>query len=339
MSVAEAAQILFRGGLSTASGVSDLMGRGVGLNVVRTTAAQLQGEVSLDSQPGKGTSIEIVVPISIESLSVLAVEAGGATVLVPYESVRSCLRLSAKELVDTTQGGALIVEDRAVPFASLEAMMGMHGSHRSTRQSRTALVIQGAGTEAAVSVDRLRGVHNTVVRPLPPLTGPAPLVAGAMIDGLGIPQLVIDPIALVSAVRSNSRQSAPIENASKHRVLVVDDSLTTRMLEQTILETAGYDVDLATSAEEGLEKARSQSYALFLVDVEMPGMNGFELLAIFQADPELRQIPAILVTSRVSSDDQRRGREVGARAHIAKGEFDERHLLKTIGSLVRRKSA
>jgi two-component system chemotaxis sensor kinase CheA len=117
-------------------------------------------------------------------------------------------------------------------------------------------------------------------------------------------------------------------------VLVIDDSLTTRMLEQTILESAGYEVETAASAEEGLVRARARRFALVLVDVEMPGMDGFEFVARTREDPALRATPAILVTSRHSPDDRRRGEEVGARAYIVKGEFDQEHLLRTIRLLV-----
>jgi two-component system chemotaxis sensor kinase CheA len=117
-------------------------------------------------------------------------------------------------------------------------------------------------------------------------------------------------------------------------VLVVDDSLTTRMLEQSILESAGYEVTLATSAEEGLELARTRPFRLFVVDVEMPGMNGFEFVAETRQDPRLRAIPAILVTSRNAPADKLRGAEVGARAYIVKSEFDQGQLLATIRTLV-----
>jgi two-component system, chemotaxis family, sensor kinase CheA len=117
-------------------------------------------------------------------------------------------------------------------------------------------------------------------------------------------------------------------------VLVVDDSLTTRMLEQSILESAGYEVDLATSAEEALVRARERGYGLFLVDVEMPGMDGFEFVAKTRADPLLRDTPAILVTSRGSPIDRRRGQDAGASAYIVKGEFDQGHLLQTIRELL-----
>jgi two-component system chemotaxis sensor kinase CheA len=117
-------------------------------------------------------------------------------------------------------------------------------------------------------------------------------------------------------------------------VLVIDDSLTTRMLEQAILETAGFDVDLATSAEEGLSMARDKRYGAFLVDVEMPGMSGFDFVERTRRDPVLRDVPAVLVTSRASPEDRERGERAGAAAHIAKSTFDQRLLLETIRELI-----
>jgi two-component system chemotaxis sensor kinase CheA len=117
-------------------------------------------------------------------------------------------------------------------------------------------------------------------------------------------------------------------------VLVIDDSLTTRMLEQSILESAGYEVDLAVSAEEALEIARRKRYALFLVDVEMPGLDGFGFVERARADPALHDIPSVLVTSRAAPEDRQRGRDVGARGYIAKGEFDQAELLAMIRPLI-----
>jgi two-component system chemotaxis sensor kinase CheA len=121
----------------------------------------------------------------------------------------------------------------------------------------------------------------------------------------------------------------------KSPILVVDDSLTTRMLEQSILEAAGYEVDLATSAEEGLGKARTRRYGLFLVDVEMPGMDGYQFVAQTRADAASRETPAILVTSLTSAEHRARGQQVGASAFIAKGDFDQAFFLRTIRELLR----
>jgi two-component system chemotaxis sensor kinase CheA len=149
--------------------------------------------------------------------------------------------------------------------------------------------------------------------------------------------LVLAPPALVRAAATASalgpEAAKPIDHNLKP-LLVIDDSLTTRMLEQSILESAGYEVDLATSGEEALSLARRRPYALFVVDVEMPGMDGFTFVETARADPALGQVPAILVTSRNAPEDLRRGEEAGARAYIVKSEFDQGVLLRSIRDLV-----
>jgi two-component system chemotaxis sensor kinase CheA len=154
------------------------------------------------------------------------------------------------------------------------------------------------------------------------------------LDAEGNPQLVLDPGGLVAAAERGRGVSAEEADLRRAPVLVIDDSLTTRMLEQSILESAGYEVELALSGEEALAKVRDRRYSLFIVDVEMPGMDGFEFVAQTRADAVLRDIPAILVTSRNAVEDRRRGEQVGARAYIVKGEFDQGQLIQNILTLI-----
>jgi two-component system chemotaxis sensor kinase CheA len=172
------------------------------------------------------------------------------------------------------------------------------------------------------------------VRPLPPLATSVAAVAGASLDGEGNPRLVLDPGGLVAAARRRTTAAGTDAPPTRPPVLIIDDSLTTRMLEQSILDSAGYDVDTAASAEEGLVKAAARRYALFLVDVEMPGIDGFTFIERTQADPTLRDVPAILVTSRNAPEDLRRGQEVGAKGYVVKSEFDQVALLDHIRRLV-----
>jgi two-component system, chemotaxis family, sensor kinase CheA len=159
------------------------------------------------------------------------------------------------------------------------------------------------------------------------------MVVGVTLDAAGDPQLILDPDSLVAEAQ---RSAALTTDAStpRLRILVVDDSLTTRMLEQSILESAGYEVELATSGEEGLDKARAAHFALFLVDVEMPGMDGFTFIERVREDARLQHTPSILVTSRNAAADRQRGHDVGAQSYIVKGEFDQRVLLERIHTLV-----
>ncbi len=321
-------RLLLRGGMSTASTVTEVAGRGVGLDVVRETAERFGGEIHVSTRSGTGTTVELLVPVSVASQEALLVEASGITAALPIDAVDQPMRLAPEDLARTANGQSMVYGGRVVPFMALADVMG--GVFRATRPAaRAAVVIRGAGGAAVVGVDRLLGTRNVVLRPLPRLAPAATVVAGATFDADGDPQLVLDPDALVAA----ARQAHPQERVdAPHRdpVLVIDDSLTTRMLERSILESAGYEVDVAASAEEGLEKARCARYSLFLVDIEMPGMDGFAFIERTRADPALREIPAILVSSRASPEDRRRGQEVGAIDYMVKSEFDQVALLARI---------
>lgn len=327
-------QRLLVSGISTAPVVTDVSGRGVGLDVVRETAARLGAEVAIRTRPGKETTVEIVVPVSLASVDALIVDAEGAQAAVPMEAVVTTMRLGRGDVSHLPGGDAVPCRDALVPFVPLPRLLARDGAgNRSGDGARTAVVLASPGGAVAVGVDRLREAATVLVRALPAWAPVDPVVVGVFIDREGNPRPVLDPELLVEAVRRVERQ-APRPAVSRPPILVVDDSLTTRMLEQSILESAGYSVELATSGEEALDKARRQRYGLFLVDVEMPGMDGFELLERLQADPELRHVPAILVTSRNAAEDRDRGAQAGARAYVVKSEFDQVDLLRRIEALM-----
>jgi two-component system chemotaxis sensor kinase CheA len=329
----ELLRLLLDGGISTSTSVSQIAGRGIGLDVVREAAARLRGEVSIRTDKGIGTTLEIVVPIALAAVDALIVEAGGRSLAIPLDAVKRTLRVSSGDLVQSAQGVSILFDGRVIPFAPLESALRRVTPARNTTQSWSTVIVENANVLAAVGVERLRGTQNLILRPLPDCTPSDPVVAGASLDAEGHPQLVLDPQGLVEHVgRAGSALAAM--PSSRAPILVIDDSLTTRMLEQSILESAGYEVDLATSGEEGLERARQRSYALFLVDVEMPGMDGFSFIERAREDPILRDIPAVLVTSRASPEDRQRGSSAGARAYIVKGEFDQSELLEQIRILV-----
>lgn len=320
-------------GLSTSREVSEVAGRGIGLDVLRDIAERLKGSVRIDSEPGRGTSVEIWTPVSLSSLLVLAVQAGGVSALVPLEAVRQTLRLPVQRIVRSGDRESIVCDGEVIPFLPLAFLLGQRvGSVRDRRYWQ--VVVVHSHRAVALGIDRLSGVRTAVVRSLPPLVAAERVVSGTALDVEGVPQLVLDPDELVSAVLSFRRPEASETEPSRPRILVIDDSLTTRMLEQSILESAGYQVDLASSAEEALAKARDQRYALFLVDVEMPGMDGFEFVARTRADPVLQHVPAILVTSRASADDRERGERVGAKGYMVKSEFDQDVFLQTVRDLV-----
>jgi two-component system chemotaxis sensor kinase CheA len=329
----ELLRLLLKGGISTSGAVTEVSGRGVGLDVVREAVDRLGGEVEVRSEPGRGTQVELAVPLSLSALAVLIVEVAGISVAIPREAVRRTLRVATSGITRTADGESIVHDGRAIPFSPLSRLVNSREAASRSDRPWSVVVVEAGGRLGAVGVDRLVGSAEVVVRRLPALAPASAVVAGASLDVAGSPRLVLDPGILVVEL-GRLAASAPPEAAPRPLILVVDDSLTTRMLEQSILLAAGYAVDVATSGEEALEMARRRRYALALVDVEMPGIDGFTCIERMRADPGLRDLPTMLVTSRASPEDRRRGEQVGACAYIVKSEFDQNDLLERIRRLV-----
>jgi two-component system, chemotaxis family, sensor kinase CheA len=322
---------LLLGGISTTSGVTRLSGRGVGLDVVREAGVALGGTAKLNSVRGRGFQVELCVPLSVAAVSAVAVECAGRNVSVPLDRVVESVRFTPAQITRAGPQESVCHQGQVLPFAPLARVLGT--ADAAAPRAWTALIVSGGSGRAAVGVDRLLGGRTVVIRPLPAVAGALAVVAGATLDALGNPEVVLDGDALVASVQRSAGVSAS-PKAPSRPILVIDDSLTTRMLEQSILESAGYQVALATSGEEGLEKARANPYALFLVDVEMPGIDGFTFIDRVRHDPALAHVPAVLVSSRNAPEDLARGKEVGAHGYIVKGRFDQRELLGLIERLV-----
>ena len=327
-------RLALEGGVTTTAETTEVSGRGIGLDVLRTTVDRLKGDVTLTSQPGLGTGLELSVPMSVSSISALTIEVDGMTFSMPLDSVQQSLRLASGDVARLAEHDSVVVDGAVVPFLPLAAMVG-GAAREPSRRSWSAVVLKAGGRTAAIGADRLVGTSRIVLRPVPRAADAVPVVAGVSLDADGNPRLVLDPRGLVDAAH-DGRAANRTTTVAKTRapILIVDDSLTTRMLEQSILESAGYTVDLATSGEEGFVRAREGPHSLFLVDVEMPGMDGFEFVSRTRADPVLGGVPAILVSSRDAEADRRRGEEVGAKAYIVKGEFDQERFLGTIRQLI-----
>ncbi|WP_432972240.1 hybrid sensor histidine kinase/response regulator [Dactylosporangium sp. CA-233914] len=337
--VRELMRLLMHGGISTSEQVTGVSGRGIGLDAVRDVAERLGGEVSLSTEPGRGTTVELVVPLALVSLSGLAVRAGGVLAALPLDAVRTCVLLPAVEAAAATAAGALAHDGRVLPFLPLARVLADSGATAGDGSGRGVAVVLSVGERVfAVGADRLLGTSTLVVRPLPDLAPAAAVVSGVSLDAEGNPRIVLDPAGLAAFAGTGAAPGPPAAGPDEPRpepapILVVDDSLTTRMLERSILESAGYRVELAASAEEALERARQRQYALFLVDIDMPGLDGFAFVELTRADPQQRDVPAILVSSRASAEDRRRGLAAGAAAYMVKNEFDQERLLGHIRDL------
>jgi two-component system chemotaxis sensor kinase CheA len=328
-SMAEAIRLLLKGGISTSEQVTEASGRGVGLDVVRDLMQKVGGTVEITSEAGRGANFHLSVPPSLSAVDALLVEVGGVTIGLPLDAARHCMRLLPADFVRTGTGLAILSEGTAIPFRPLADLLGI--AYAAQEERWTAVVVAGDDGKAAFGIDRLLGSARLVIHPLPQEAPADAIVAGASLDAAGTPRLMLDPDRLVAAAKTGGVLAAAF--SALRPVLVVDDSLTTQMLQRSILESAGYDVDLAGSAEIGLEMAKSRDYGIFLVDVEMPGMDGFSFVEKVRADPALYRTPAILVTSRAAPEDLQRGKDVGAQGYMVKSAFDQSELLSMIKRL------
>jgi len=327
----EVLELLFHAGFSTAPAVTDVSGRGVGLDVLRETARQLKGEAHATSRPGQGTRFTLEVPVSLISQEVLEAEAGGQRLLLPLDALSATVRLPGEALTWLGTRATFVHEGQAVPFLPLVTALGRADVERARAWS---VAVLGRGQEqVAVGLDRMHGIRRVVVKPLPPSIPALPLVAGASFDAQGEPVLVLDAVGLAHRVRQGSALRVAPRPPRRRNILVIDDSVTTRMLEQSILESAGYEVTLAASGEEGLEQVLKRPPSLIIVDVEMPGMNGLEFTRRLRATPSLSALPVIMVSSLGSEEARRRGRDAGVSAYIVKGEFDQQGFLNTVAQL------
>ncbi|MFZ5896125.1 MAG: hybrid sensor histidine kinase/response regulator [Myxococcota bacterium] len=326
--------LLLRSGLSTSREVTQISGHGIGLDVVNETVTRLKGVVAIESTPAVGTRIELDVPISVAALPALWVQVRGGRVALPLDTVVAAARIPANDITRAHNRETLARDGKVIPFLPLERALDRGAKSGASPSAWSVVILRSGERSAAFGVERVLGTRHVVMRSLPPLVQADNVVAGAALDAEGNPELVLDAAALVELASASEAPAEARKAPVLPPILVIDDSLTTRMLEQSILQSAGYRVDLAVSAEDGLEKARAKHYGLFIVDVEMPGMNGFEFVATTRADPELKSVPAILVTSRDAPEDKLRGQRAGASAYVVKGEFEQGHLLRTIRSLM-----
>jgi two-component system chemotaxis sensor kinase CheA len=322
--------LTMRPGFTTEERVNQIAGRGIGLDAVAAALEQLHGAVQIRSRKTVGTTVELTAPAALLVTEVVFAEAAGKVVALPSDSIRQTMRVLPKEIVNEFGHEKLISDGSLIPYFSVSQALGA----AMNLNTHVALLLESQGRRAAVGVDRLRGTGTLVSRPLPTFLLAESYISSIALDAQGTPQLILDPAGLVATALEHIAPTVA-SGARPLPVLIVDDSLTTRMLEQSILEAAGFDVDTAVNAEEALVKARQREYGLFLVDVEMPGMNGFEFVELTRADEQLGQVPAILVTSRSSPEDRARGRAVGASDYVIKSEFDQGYLLDRIRQMVR----
>lgn len=325
-------QHIFSEGFSTARRVDRLSGRGMGLSVVSETVRRLQGELSVDSKPAHGFTLTLELPLHIATTHLLLAEARSQRFALPSASIGALLRIRPDE-IKLLEGQAVIYfQERAVSFANLSELLWNQAV--SYKGPQAVVLLRSNEHQLALAVDALLAERESVLKPL---SGPAAelsLYLGAIQSPDGEPIPVLDPHQLFALAANTPVMAAPEADVEPPLILVVDDSITTRTLEQTILETQGYRVEVAVNGREALELAQRYRFDVIISDVQMPEMDGLELLATLKADPALAETPVILVTSLQADHDRRRGLELGAVAYLVKQKFEQQELLDVLRQFI-----
>jgi two-component system chemotaxis sensor kinase CheA len=337
-------RLVLRPGVSTAGQLSEVSGRGVGLDIVREAVARVGGSIEVASRPGGGTRVGLQLPLTLVLVDVVVVGVGERRYALPIGSVERCVRVVPGQLTEVSGRPALVIGDGPVVLADLAELLGGAPAGAGVDGRRIAAVLKAGDERVGLLVDVVHSAMRIVVKSLGALleaVGGSPLVAGAAILGDDELVLVLDPGELARAASIEragpplrvQREPAP-DDAGPVSILVVDDSVTTRTLEKSILEAAGFAVAVAADGLEALAALRRGRVDLVVSDVDMPRLDGFELTRRIKADPRTRDLPVVLVTALDSPEQQEQGLDAGADAYLLKRTFDQRVLLETIQRLV-----
>jgi two-component system chemotaxis sensor kinase CheA len=330
----ESMHLIFHSGLSTAKTLTETSGRGVGLDVVANAVAAVHGTVHVSSQPGLGTEFRIIVPITLTVVACLIVSIAGQSFALPLHRI---IRMLDAQSVQIVSGKKLaVVDGLAVPVSDLASLLGLPDAGSGP----WVLV----GTEAnphAFQVETVLQKRDVVVRGLTGRLRDLRAVSGASIEPNGTILLVLDVSNLIerstTVIEPGSRVSEKLAGvAPQLRVMVVDDTMMVRELQRSILERGGYRVRTASDGAEALALLNEEPADLVVTDLEMPNLDGFQLVKSIRSHPRLTNVPVLIVSSHASAEDQQRGLDAGADGYIIKTSFDEAGLLSAVSRLLGR---
>lgn len=340
---AELLDFLFLPGFSTKSEVTEISGRGVGLDVVQSMVQAVGGTLRVSTKLGQGTCFSLLLPITMSVIRALLVRVGGEPYAFPLSRIDRIQTVSAED-IEMIEGRSFFkMDDQSVGLVS--ASMVLERGHTANHGGELPVVIvSDHGHSFGVVVDEFMGERDLDVRPLDERLGKVPNINSASVLEDGWPVLIIDVEDLVRSIDnllSGRRvkvldEEGPTESSTaeaKH-ILVVDDSITVRELERQLLESRGYEVDVAVDGMDGWNAVRSGQYDGVVSDVDMPRMDGIQLVTQIKSDPRFRALPVVIVSYKDRPEDRLRGLEAGADAYLTKSSFHDETFLNTIIDLI-----
>jgi two-component system chemotaxis sensor kinase CheA len=348
MSTTQLQALIFEPGFSTSTTITEVSGRGVGLDVVRTNVERLKGSIEVESQVGRGSTIRIHLGTTLATAHVLLVECQSIPFALPVEFVDTSLFVSQDDIFAIEGRETILLEEHPVSVVSLAQILELPATNnhsdspsngRTSSKDLPCIVIKVGEEKLGLLVDKLLDEQDVILKPQSKLLRRIRNIAGATILGTGQVCMVLNPTDLLKSVR----QSRTIQEVSQEvsetdtqmgSVLVVEDSIAIRTQEKRILESAGYEVTTAVDGLDGFNKLQTYSFDALVSDIQMPNMDGLELTRQIRQNPKYKELPIVLVTSMANEEDKRKGAQAGANAYITKSSFNQEVLLETLKRLV-----
>ncbi|HEY3854288.1 MAG TPA: response regulator [Verrucomicrobiae bacterium] len=342
MTETEALELIFQTDLSTSPIITQLSGRGLGLAIVREKTEKLGGRVSVESRRHVGTTIRIALPIAVATFRGILVEVAKRQFVVPTSQVERVVRFKTADIQTVEGRETLSLNGRVIALASMAQTLELFATDRpeSSPTAIPAIILVAGDQRIAFAVDAVLDEQEVLVKRFSRPLSRVRNIAGATVLGSGRVAPILNVADLFKSAKMNrgavantaaTAKPAKVESA---RILVVEDSITSRMLLKGILESTGYQVKTAVDGLEGFSILRTQEFDLVVSDVEMPRLNGFDLTARIRADKKLAELPVVLVTALESREDRERGIDAGADAYLVKSSFDQSNLLEAIRRLI-----
>ncbi len=341
LSEKEAIWLIFRSGISTSPIITDISGRGLGLAIVQEKVEKLGGTISLETRPDAGTRFLITLPLTLATFRGILVRVGEQLFILPSVNIERVVRVRKEEIKTVENRETISINGEAVSTVRLKDVLGLTGKGEDVPSDKMQLVIlSSASIRIAFIVDEIIGEQEVLVKGLGRHLSRVRNISGAALLGMGkVVPITNIPDLMKSAVRTAVPAMKPAAAQEKKRgkeksVLVVEDSITARMLLKNILEAAGYGVKTAVDGVDGFAQAKSGEFDIVVSDVDMPRMNGFDLTAMIREDKKISDLPVVLVTALESCEDREHGIDAGADAYIVKSSFDQGNLLEAIRRLI-----
>jgi two-component system chemotaxis sensor kinase CheA len=348
MTPAQIQSLILVSGVSTSEFISDVSGRGVGLDVVRANVERLKGTIHIESSPDRGCALKIRLPLTLATSKVMIVTANNMKYAVPVEHIQTTCLINRKNIFTIAGRRTIVFDELPIPVADLSDLLELKGAKPLIKgylpQSETIsciIIFTGDATGHArlgLFVDELQDEQDVVLKQYSPLLKRTRNISGATILGTGEICMVLNPEDLIKSAGKSKTPTAeekPVEAAETRKsVLVAEDSLTVRTQMKRILEGAGYEVAVAVDGLDAYNKLGGRLFDALVSDIQMPNMSGLELAEKIRQNKKYQEMPVILVTSLASDEDRQRGMEAGANAYITKPSFDQKVLLDTLRRLI-----